>query len=294
MVVVTAYGGGRRPRQHPTRLPVLRLDVVVGLLLLFFVMGLYVPGLVGISGGSGGRTLSLFAHSSSGASRGGGGTASMEEMEEFKIKLAALAGRVEAAERESQVVMAENVRVRLDNQVEQSNLKSMTKAKNDEIKQLTAEAEEVRKRAEKAEQELKRAQEEIETLKKNGVAASARAKEAPKEPADGKQQQHHHHQTTVPSQLAQSDDKKGPPSFLSKQLISVPEPLPLNSHWEPRVKELFDLVRCCACMLTRSIVHLFCHPPSKRAHCPSHRLHWTRIYMPATTNNRRSRTPRRS
>jgi hypothetical protein len=269
MVVAAAYGG-RRPRQQPTRLPVMRLDVVVVLLLVFFFIGLYVPGLV--SGGSGSgepRSRSLF-HSGGGGR--GGGCVSPEDLEQLRGQMAALVERLEAAEGETRAVMEENARLRLDNKVEQSNLKSLTKAKNDEIKRLNAEVEELKKKGgggEEADAACKKAQQEAAALQKElgeaqrelkrlrakggGAAVAVKGAEdaaerpgAPPPPPPQEQQKAE----------AGDDDDDGKSSSLSRRLISVPEPQPLNTYWEPRIKKLFDLVRavcmpCRACSPTR-------------------------------------------
>ena len=276
-MVAAAYP--RRARGAPSRLPVLRLDVVVVLLLLFFLVGLFVPSFIGSSSsssssGGGTRTLSLFTHEA---------PVSAEEWEELQGEVAALGERLAAAERESKAVMEENARLRLDNTVEQSNLKSLTKAKNEEIKRLTAEVDELKKQqqpkeggggdaaeCQKKRQELEGTVQQLQKQVEEAAAAKAKAAAAGQGKAaaagdgaggavrgkgdddddDGQLlkefQEEEGEEEKKGGGGAASVKGKGKAvasSFLSKQLISVPEPQPLNGHWEPLVKELFELVR---------------------------------------------------
>ncbi len=300
MVVATAYAGagGARRRAQPTRRPVVRLDVVVGLLLLFFLMGLYVPGLVGLSSsaGSGGdgsdgslrRSLSLF-HSSSGGS--GGGAMSQEDLEELKGQVAALVGRLDQAEKESKAVMEENARLRLDNRVEQSNLKSLTKAKNDEIKRLKAELDELKKKSAAGGggggQGCEEKGRKVEELQRELGETRSQLKRAREQSEDMKQEQEQEQEDEVAiAKVAGDDDdddeskvmggvdaveeeKPAAAPSLNKQPISVPEPQPLNSYWEPRIKGLFELVRACLPACLRASVPA-CLPACVRACLPAY------------------------
>ena len=271
-MVAAAYPR-RGGRGAPSRLPMLRLDVVVVLLLLFFLVGLFVPSLIGSSSKGEARALSLFTPREA--------PVSAEEWEDLQEEVSALGERLAAAEKESKAVLEENARLRLDNKVEQSNLKSLTKAKNEEIKRLTAEVEELKKQqpaggdagtaaaeCQKQKQELegtvqslqkeleearaatKRAEEQAAKAGAGGAGAAGLGKGDDDDDDFGKTLKEEEEEAREMEEKA-TDGGKGKAaaagasssSFLSKQLISVPEPQPLNGYWEPRVKELFYLVR---------------------------------------------------
>lgn len=181
-----AYPSYRR-RHTSAQSPQIRLDLAIILLIIFFSMGLYVPSWVGMDGDHHLHTA-LFQ---------GKNAQNDVDLPALQEKISQLLERLAAAEAETRTVFKENQRLRLDNKVEQSNLKSLTKAKNEEIRRLNKELEHQKKiidgeaggdaKMEKKIEELKR---EVRALKEKAARLLVQAAQAARQKAAESKNEH--------------------------------------------------------------------------------------------------------
>ncbi len=225
-----------------SRLPHLRVDATLFLLVLFFTMGMYFPGLVGFS--------SPTVDSSGAAFFKGSGAGAVVDLPALQAQVEGLARRMSAAEAEAAQVLEENQKLRLDNKVEQSNLKTLTKSKNDEIRGLQARIEEAEKKAKGggSGQDLQQARERIKTLEQQVAQLKAQPQQPEKKddpaaaPVEQKHQQKEAAAAVVKFQPNKNTDGHTKPLF-TRKTVSVPEPQPLNTYWQQRIHDLFDLAK---------------------------------------------------
>lgn len=249
----------RRPRHTSSssygraaaRLPHLRLDATLVLIGICFTMGVYLSSFVGMS-----RTVD---------SLGGGGGALFSkgvDLPALQAQVQTLTTRMTEAETEAALVLEENQKLRLDNKVEQSNLKTLTKAKNEEIRGLKARIEEVEKKVSAGGQaqqqggggvdkeELRKARERAQALEKelNDLHAQlelAMKGKPPREPLKKASVPPPPPPPQAPQQQQQQQQQKAKSDkpLMTRKTVSIPEPQPFNPYWETRLQELFGLAQ---------------------------------------------------
>lgn len=258
----SAVAHTRRPRSSSSfygraaaRLPHLRMDATLFLLIVCFTMGVYLPGLVGMSpriDSVGGGSGALFSRSSN--SKG-------VDLHALQAHVQNLMMRITEAEAETALMSEENQKLRLDNKVEQSYLKTMTKAKNDEIRVLKARIKEVEGKMSACEQqqdegtdkeELRKAEVRTESLEKELKGLHTQLELAMKEnshrepvmkasvPPPRAVQEEQQQERQQRRQMRKSSSIK---PLITYRTVSVPEPQPLNSYWETRLRKLFSLAQ---------------------------------------------------
>lgn len=230
------------------RLPHLRLGTMLVLLVVCFFMGMYLPGWMGMA-----PTESLGRGNDGSMSRENFAVSTPDLLERVQI----LKARMTDAEKKAAAVLEENQKLRLDNEIEQANLKTLTKAKNEEIRGLQARIDSTEEKLDatkkqnvdgnekeelhKTRSEIKDMEDQIKSLKKQLELASQ------KSPSDSTHQHEKAAAGSIPSSKKEPkksevvDVVKKP--LLTRKTVSVPEPQPLNPLWEARLHALFDLAQ---------------------------------------------------
>jgi hypothetical protein len=258
-------------------LPTLRLDLVVIMLTAFFMLGVYVPPFLAALRG---------APQPAGPPSGLGGTVllgvgnnhgeSLEALDRIRRQVEELRDDLRMVAKENRALSDENEKLRLDNRLQQSNLKSMTKFKNTEIKKLEAkvqeleakggdggkeagvgagaeagglvtrrELESLRKAKDEVGQKVDQLQQEKGVLMKEITRLNEvlrKSEEATPEPS----------RAMVPIvPMPMKDEAKGAGSLkLPADYSYSAEPLPVNPEFLPTLKRLFELV--CRALLKKS------------------------------------------